>query len=1495
MSEGIEKAVDRVGAVMVVGGGIGGIQASLDLANTGFKVYLVEETTSIGGRMSQLDKTFPTNDCSMCIISPKLVEVGKDRNIEIITNASVEKIEGELGNFEVTVLEKPRYIDLEKCTGCGECAINCPIDLPNEFNVFLDTRNAVYKRYPQAIPNAFAINKNDRAPCVLTCPTNVNIQGYVALASKGKFEESYNVITERNPFPSICGRVCHHPCESKCNRGEIDEPVAINNIKRFVSDKVRSLRMESEIAIEKIEIDPEKQKVAVVGGGPSGLTCARDLILDGYPVTIFEAEDKLGGAMRFGIPDYRLPKEYLDWDIKNITDLGIEVKTGVKLGKDFTIRSIQDDGFKSIYIGVGLPLSRNAPFKGSDLDGVKLGLDFLKDVNLGNDTKIGKKTIVIGGGNVAIDVAMTAIRQGAEKVDIVSLECREEMPAHEWEIQDALDEGIRLNPSWGPDEILGKDGKVIGIRLVKCTSVFDENGKFNPEFDKGSISEIEADTILIAIGQAADLDWIGDESNIEREGGGIKADAVTLATNIEGVFAGGDVVYGPKSVVEAIEQGHRASESIIRFLSGRDISDGREEEEKQAAVLPEDRPYVVMPRHIAARTPTVDRIGNYIEVEHTFTEEMAIAEASRCLECGLCCECMQCVEACQADALIHNDIARIRNISVGSVILIPGFDPFDPAIKGRYGYGEFPNVVTSLQFERVLSASGPFEGEVMRPSDKTHPEKIAWIQCIGSRDTSCGNDYCSSVCCMYAIKEAIIAREHDNRIEPTIFYIDIRAFGKEFDYYYERAKNEHGVKFVRSMVSNLEENPDNGNIIIRYINEDGMSIEEEFNLVVLSVGMEPSKGAIDLSNRLGIEMDKHGFCSTETFEPLQTSREGIYVCGVFQSPKDIPETVAQSSGAAAYAGGVLATARGDLIEEIEYPTEKDVSDEDVRIGVFVCHCGINIGGVVNVPSVKEYALSLPGVVFVDENLYTCSQDTQQKIRDAITDNNLNRVVVASCSPRTHEPLFQSTIREAGLNRYLFEMANIRDQCSWVHQQEKEKATAKAKDLVRMAVANAALLQPLQEQFLDVINKGLVIGGGLAGICSALKLSEQGFKVTLIEKEEELGGNLKNIYHTIHGDDIQKYLKELIEKIENDPNITIVKNAVIDNYEGYKGNFTTSLLVGPTMRTMKIEHGITVVATGAEESRPKEYLYGEDERVLTQLEFEKKIIQDEASIRGMNDFVMIQCVGSRDEERPYCSRVCCSMAVKNALRIKEINPNSNVYILYRDIRTYGLLEEYYTKAREEGVIFIRYELEEKPEVTLEQGNLSVIVYDPVLKFRVQLGPELLILSSAIIPRENEELATMLKIDRTRDNFYLEAHMKLRPVDFANDGIYMCGMAHTPKLIDETISQSAAAAARAAIVLSKDRIQADGVVARVIPELCAACLTCVRVCSNKVPFINIDGFAEINPALCRGCGSCASDCPGKAIELQHYRDEQIVSKCEVSTLEIKEVEEVLYEAV
>jgi len=1000
----MNNAPDKpVGAVLVVGGGIGGMQASLDLAESGFYVYLVDSAPTIGGVMSQLDKTFPTNDCAMCIMSPKLVDSGRHRNIRLITNAEVKEIVGPPGNFEARIIRKARYIRPDKCTGCGECAKHCPVTAIDDYNEGMSKRSAVYLRYPQAIPKVFLI---DREACI-GC--------------------------------GLCERVC---------------------------------------------------------------------------------------------------------------------------------------------------------------------------------------------------------------------------------------------------------------------------------------------------------------------------------------------------LANAVDYGERESEEIL---------------------------------------------------------------------------------------------------SIGSVILAPGFEVFDARRRPEFGYGVYPNVLTSIEFERILSATGPHRSHLLRPSDGSIPERIAFIQCVGSRDTSCGNDYCSSICCMYATKEAIIAKEHVHFVKPTIFYMDIRAYGKGFDAYYERAKADYGVRFIKSMVSKVRENPRTHNLLITYLSDEGEMREEEFDLVVLSVGVVPSTSVRDMAKRLGVDVDRFGFCQTDTFSPVATSRQGIYVCGAFESPKDIPETVSQASGAVAAATGIIASARGTLTLKKEYPTEEEVKPEaEPRIGVFVCHCGINIGGVINVPSVKEYAGTLPNVVHVDENLYTCSQDTQEKIKKAIKEQGLNRVIVASCSPRTHEPMFRETIRDAGLNKFLFEMANIRDQCSWVHMRQKAEATEKAKKLVRMAVANVRLNQSLSETSVPVVHRSLVIGGGVAGMTAALRLAEQGFEVFLVEKENRLGGNLWNLHYTLDGKDIDAFILDLIAKVSNNALIRVLLNSLIVDFSGVQGNFATGVMTAPAMYYQKIEHGITIMATGAEEEKPHEYCYGQDERVLTQLELEGRIAKADAGVAGIREVVMIQCVGSRNEQRPSCSRTCCATAIKNALKLKELNPSVNIHILYRDIRTYGLMEPYYAQARREGVLFVRYEPAESPEVTLNENGLSVSFQDKTIKERITITPDLLVLSSATVPRENKELANLLKVPRTAEGFFLEAHMKLRPVDFASDGIYLAGAAHAPKLISETISQAGAAVSRACTILSKETLSVGGIVAVVTGEQCAACLTCVRVCPYDVPVINAKGEAEIDIIKCKGCGTCAAECPARAIELMHFRSSQLDAK-------------------
>ncbi len=998
-----------VGAVMVVGGGIGGMQASLDQANAGFKVYLVDKSSSIGGRMAQLDKTFPTNDCSMCTISPKLIEVDKHLNIDLITYSEVEAIEGDPGNFKVRVKSKAKSVDYEKCTGCGICQEKCPGRTDSEFEAGIAKRKAIYVPYPQAIPNKPVI---DREICI-------------------KFTKDK------------CG-----VCQKKCPTDAID---------------------------------------------------------------------------------YEMQDEYIELD-------------------------------------------------------------------------------------------------------------------------------------------------------------------------------------------------------------------------------------------------------------------------------------------------------------------------------------------------------------VGAVILAPGYDTMDPECRPEYGFGRYKNVLTSLQYERLLSASGPTQGHIERPSDKQVPKKIAWVQCVGSRDTTCGNEYCSSVCCMYATKEAIMTAEHEKDAECTIFFNDIRAFGKGFERYYISAETENGVRYTRAIVSSVKEMQQTKNLLIRFVSDDGEIKEEEFEMLVLSVGMKPAEGTKQLAEVAGIELDSHGYAKASTFRPNESSRPGVFAAGAFLAPMDIPETVMTASSAAAAAGELVMKQRGTLVTEKTYPDEADIAEQEPRVGVFVCRCGTNIARVVDVPDVVEYSKTLPYVTYATEALFACSTDSTQQLVEAIKEHNLNRIVVAACTPATHEPLFQDTLREAGLNKFLFEMANIRNQCSWVHE-DAALASEKSKDLVRMSVARATELESIQQLQSPVTQKALVIGGGLSGMTSALSLARQGFEAYLVERSDKLGGQLNRLRSTLDGEDPRERLSKLVDEVNSESRIKVFTNAEVKEFGGHIGHFHGT--VEADGKSEEIEAGTVIVATGAQEYKPTEYLYGENPKVLTQLELEEKIAENSDEVKNAKTIVMIQCVGSRDEEHMYCSRVCCGQAVKNALSIKEQNPAAKIYVLHRDVRTYAAQELKYKEAREAGVQFLRYEIDQKPEVSESGGRLSVKAPDVSIGATLDISPDLVVLSAGIVPDETAPaLGELLKVSIDRDGFFLEAHLKLRPLDFSTEGIFLGGLAHSPKHIEESIAQARGAASRAADVLSKLSLTIGGIISVVEPEKCVACLNCVRVCPYGIPVFDEETQAAyIEPATCQGCGICAGICPNKAIEVQHYKDRQIIAKCDV----------------
>ena len=855
-------------------------------------------------------------------------------------------------------------------------------------------------------------------------------------------------------------------------------------------------------------------------------------------------------------------------------------------------------------------------------------------------------------------------------------------------------------------------------------------------------------------------------------------------------------------------------------------------------------------------------------------------DREKCIGCGTC------QEICKAHAIQYDQDDSEVKLKVGSIILAPGFESFDARLKTEYGYGRFSNVVTSIEFERILSASGPYGGLVLRPSDGEIPKKIAFIQCVGSRDFQLGNNYCSAACCMYGMKEAVIAKEHTpSKLDAKIFFMDMRSYGKEFDAYYERAQGEWGIQFVRSRVAGVTEDPKTGNLLVHYV-EDETPKTEEFDMVILSTGMQPPKNAEKLAKSLGIKLNKYNFCETEAFSPMETSKPGILVCGAFSAPKDIPESVAQASGAAAKAMSIIASERGTQITVKEYPPERDVSQEEPRIGVFVCHCGINIGGVVNVPEVVGYAKTLPHVVYAEANLYTCSQDTQKLIRDKIVQNKLNRVIVASCTPRTHESLFKETVQESGLNPYLFEMTNIRDQCSWVHMHEPKEATEKAKDLVRSVVAKAQLLKSLEKPLINVIPVCLILGGGVSGITAACELAEQGFEVHLVEREKDLGGHLRTIRYLLgNGDDPKAKLDAIVRAVQKNGKIHVYLGAEVVDIYGFVGNFKSKIRQQDG-KEKEIEHGTVIVATGAAEYRPTEYLYGKDERVVTQHELEEKLA--DGKFKGKS-VVMIQCVGARNEERPNCARICCGQAIKNALKIKEVAPESEVYVLYKDMRAYGFKEDYYREAATKGVLFVNYDDERPPQVVNCNGQLRVTFWEPVIGERFEVEPDLLVLSAATVPNpDNKHVAEMLKVPLTKDGFFLEAHMKLRPVDFATEGVFLCGMAHSPKYIDESIAQACAAAARAATILSKKTIEMEGIIANVSEDLCSGC----RICEYLCPYLAVEmkdkegkTIAHVVEALCKGCGACGAACPTKAITMGHFTTDEVLAQIEAALCEAR----------
>jgi heterodisulfide reductase subunit A len=842
-------------------------------------------------------------------------------------------------------------------------------------------------------------------------------------------------------------------------------------------------------------------------------------------------------------------------------------------------------------------------------------------------------------------------------------------------------------------------------------------------------------------------------------------------------------------------------------------------------------------------------------------------------------KCRACEKFCPTGAINFADTGAVVIVNVGAVILAPGYQAFDPSGIAPYGYGSISDVVTGLEYERLLSASGPNQGHLLRPSDHKEPRKIAWVQCVGSRCTHTGaNGYCSTVCCMYAVKQAMVTAEHTRGegLNQTIFFMDLRSHNKEFERYVETARS-NGVRFIRSRPHSILAGKNNIGVRLAYVTEDGVRTEEDFDMAVLSVGLEAPPDALELAHKFGLDLDRYHFARTSSFTPVTTNRDGIYVCGAFQSPKAIPRSVTEASAAATEAAKALLPARGTLAREKTYPPERETNGEELRLGVFVCSCGINIAGVVDVEAVADYARTLPHVVCVENNLFTCSTDTQVLIAAKIEELNLNRIVIAACTPRTHEPLFQDTLKEAGLNAYLLEMANIRNQNAWVHQKDPAFATLKAKDQVRMAAAKVCRDYPLASLSVPVVQKALVIGGGVAGMTAALDLADQGYPTVLVEKSHKLGGAAWHLNTTWKCEDVRAWLGRLISRVDNHPGIQVLKNARLKSVSGSVGNFTSDLDVGGN--PVNVAYGIAVLATGGAEYQPEEYRFGQDPRIMTHHRFDAELRERAAMVQKAGSAVFIQCVGSREPGRMYCSRVCCTHSVMSAMRLKELNPDMRVFVLYRDMRTYGQREDLYTRARELGVIFIRFDLENKPVVHKEGAALQVEVMDPILGRPLRLTADYLVLASAIVPHDTQELTELFKCGVNPDGFLNEAHPKLRPVDLTVDGLFAAGLCHHPKPLDEAVSQAKAAVSRAGVILAKAAMQLDAIKSEVTAA-CDGCALCLDVCPYRA--IKLEEFGDngharrrivTDKALCKGCGLCEATCPKEGVTVHGFTQDQL----------------------
>ena len=1402
------------------------------------------------------------------------MDVGRHPNIELLMNSEVVEVAGEAPDFKVRVKQKATYVDWDKCTGCGECPSVCPVRLSDEFQLRLSEREAVYRQYPQAVPNKFLIDKKGWPPCRYACPAGVNAQGYIALISQGKYREALELERRDNPFPAVCGRVCTHPCEKECKRKEIDEPLAIAQLKRFITDQ------ESEGEAKSPKEEPTGEKVAIVGAGPAGLSCAYFLAKQGHRTSVFEATDHPGGLLYWAIPRFRLPEKELQRDLDYIQSWGVEIQTGKSLGKDFSITDLQKE-YKAVFLGLGCTEEKKMGIEGENLQGVQLCVEFLKKAVHDHNTPVGKKVAVVGGGNSAIDAVRTALRLGAEEAFIVYRRSRKEMPANEEEILEAEKEGVKINYLTNPTKILGRDGKVVGMECIRMKlGEPDASGRRTPIPIENSEFTINLDMVILAIGQVADVSFLnaGEQKFGITRWGTFEVDPDTLQTTVQGIFAGGDAVSGPATVIEAIAAGKRAAESISRYLQGVDLKDGRiqKHERVKDGDIDIHEGINVQPREKMPLLELEKAKKSFDEVMLGFTEEQAQKEANRCLSCAGCAECLECVKACEPKAIVHDMMDRIIDLDIGSIVVTTGVDYLDPKEASEYGYKRFKNIYTSFELERILSDDGPTGGELDLKKELKGPLRFAFIQCVGSRNMRRDIHYCSRICCMNTIKDSLVLKEHYPDAEIVVFYIDIRAFGKGFEEFYNRSL-EKGVKYIKGKPSKLYEDKNN-DLIMHYEDEKGQSNQMIFDAVCLSSALIPSKGCKELSQVLGIEIDEDGFFSNiePALEPLAATRKGIMVCGCATGPKDITDSIAEASGAAVKASHFL---KGHELEIKELDIEQvDVSGPP-RVGVFVCHCGPNISRVVDVKAVAEYAKSLRDVVFVEDLILACSETDQRQIQERIVEHKLNRVVVAACTPKTHEPSFQDSLTAVGLNPYLFDIANIRNQCSWVHQKEPAKATAKAKELVRMSVARVRELKPLFVKKLPVNRQVAIIGGGISGLRCGIDLLIRGFDVKIVEKNEIAGGlvhNLSSIYPSF------KRGKEVVDKLVDEfvkRGGEIVYSAELIDVTGYVGNFQVHVNVKG--KESEFTAGAIVLATGASLYDPGDrYRFRSFPNVISNMELEQKILSDD--IKNIKSVAFIQCVGSRGdgEGNSGCSRYCCQAAIKEAIYLRE--KGIDVAIFNRGVRVYSKgAERMYRKARELGVLFLPYEGEPEISGTNKAEEITIVSED--LDAEITMAVDYVVLSVGMVPAvDSAQLAELFKVPRGPDKFFLERHSKFGPVETTVEGVFLCGCCQFPQDIGDSVSQASAVASKVAALLSHDKITLAPITSTVIEEYCRGCGRCAEVCEfHAIELVEKEKgvfVAQVNEALCKGCGTCVAACPTGAIDLKHFMTEQIEAQLE-----------------